>query len=142
MEIVNYLKISDYIQTSGQPKENEFELIKATGVDTVVNLAMPDSNTAIVNEGELVTKNNMNYIHIPVVWTSPTVEQFELFSSILSHHSDKKIWIHCALNWRVASFIFLYRTKKLGVPQEEALISLEKIWSPDAVWATFLKKNA
>lgn len=142
MEIVNYLKISDYIQTSGQPKENEFELIKATGVDTVVNLAMPDSKAAIVNEGELVTKNNMNYIHIPVVWTSPTVEQFELFSSILAYHSDKKIWIHCALNWRVASFIFLYRTKKLGVPQEEALKSLEKIWSPDAVWATFLKKNA
>lgn len=142
MEIVNYLKISDHIQTSGQPKEDEFELIRATGVDTVVNLAMPDSKTAIVNEGELVTKNGMNYIHIPVVWKSPTTEQFELFFSIMSLHADKSIWTHCALNWRVASFIFLYRTKKLGIPQEEALKSLEKIWTPDEVWTTFLEKNA
>ena len=142
MDIVNYLKISGNIQTSGQPKENEFELIRATGVDTLVNLAMPDSKTAIVNEGEIVTKNGMNYIHIPVVWTSPKTEQFEFFSSILSLHSDKSIWIHCALNWRVASFVFLYRTKKLGVPQEEALKSLEKIWSPNEVWTTFLEKNA
>ena len=56
MDIVNYLKIKDGIQTSGQPKEDDFALIRKTGVDTIINLAMHDSETALTNEGEVVCR--------------------------------------------------------------------------------------
>ncbi len=142
MDIINYLKIKDGIQTSGQPKAADFASIRATGVNTVINLAMPDSDTALGNEGELVSENGMNYIHIPVVWKSPKNEQFELFSSIMEFHAEKSIWIHCALNWRVASFIYLYSTKQLGIPEKEARKKMKTIWNPNETWAAFIEKNS
>ena len=56
MDIINYLKIKEGIQTSGQPKEDDFALIRETGVNTVINLAMHDSETALTNEGEVVCR--------------------------------------------------------------------------------------
>ena len=84
----------------------------------------------------------MNYIHIPVVWKSPKKEQFELFSSVMKHHVDKSIWIHCALNWRVASFIFLYSTKYLRIPEEEARKKMESIWTCNETWSAFIEQNS
>ncbi len=141
MKILNYLKINDYIQTSGQPKADEIRIIAETGVTTIINLAMPDSDTAIANEGELVSSAGMNYIHIPVVWQKPKVEQFELFAQILEYHKDKSIWVHCALNWRVSSFIYIYRTKYLNVEKAEAWRTMQKLWTPNEVWTEFIEKN-
>jgi protein tyrosine phosphatase (PTP) superfamily phosphohydrolase (DUF442 family) len=139
MNILNYLKINDHLQTSGQPKADEFKSIAEAGVNTVINLAMPDSDTAIANEGELVSSEGMNYIHIPVVWQQPKVEQFELFAQILEYHKDKSVWVHCALNWRVSSFIYLYRTKCLIVGKDEAWKTMEKLWTPNEVWSEFIE---
>jgi len=141
MEILNYMKISKLIQTSGQPKPEEFELIRLSGVETIINLAMPDSDSAISNEGELVSKNNMNYIHIPVVWQKPKKDQFNLFKSVMEFHKEKSIWVHCALNWRVSSFIYLYRTKSLGVPESEANKLLTSVWEPNETWSKFISNN-
>ena len=142
MEIINYLKIKEGIQTSGQPKVDDFAAIRVSGVHTVINLAMPDSETALSDEGKLVSENGMNYIHIPVVWKSPKEEQYTLFTSVMELHSKKSIWIHCALNWRVASFMYLYSTKHLGIPEKEARKNLESIWTPNKTWSEFIKNNS
>lgn len=142
MDIINYVKISDGIQTSGQPKKHEFESIHDTGTQTVVNLALPDHKEAIPNEGALVTALGMIYIHIPVVWQSPQPEQYQLFESVMKAHASMSIWIHCALNWRVASFIYLYRTRCLGISPPEAKITLTEVWEPNDVWSDFIKANA
>lgn len=142
MEIINYLKINELIHTSGQPKADEFGLIHKSGVNTVVNLALPDHKEAISNEGALVTEHGMNYIHIPVVWQSPKAEQYQLFQNVMKAHESNGIWIHCALNWRVASFIYLYRTKCLGVSESEAKETLLSIWEPNDVWSKFISENA
>jgi hypothetical protein len=64
INIINYLKIKEGIQTSGQPKENNLALICETGVNTVINLAMHDSETAWTNEGEVVSKKKER------IWTA------------------------------------------------------------------------
>lgn len=141
MTIINYRKITDHIHTSGQPNEEEFAQISALGVETVINLAMPDSKGAIANEGQFVSQNGMNYIHIPVVWEAPRDEQFTLFSSLMDLHSGKGIHVHCALNWRVSSFVYMYRTKVLGHDQGESSKAMEEIWQPNEVWTDFMKRN-
>lgn len=141
MSMINYRKITDHIHTSGQPKEEEFARIRALGVETVINLAMPDSKGAIANEGKLVAENGMNYVHIPVVWEDPRDEQFALFSSLMDLHAEKGIHIHCALNWRVSSFVFMYRTKVLGHDKAEARKAMEEIWQPNEIWTDFMKRN-
>lgn len=142
MEIKNYIKVSEYIHTSGQPKKGQFGHIADLGVKTVVNLAMPDSDNAIADEGKIVASNKMNYIHIPVVWEAPEVYQFNLFRAILNLHKTEKIWVHCALNWRVSSFIYLYKIVELGESESEAYSHLTVVWKPNKVWSAFFKKIA
>jgi len=142
MEIINYLKISDKLQLSGQPNEDEFAFIASTGVNTIINLAMPDSKGALNNEGELVTQNAMNYIHIPVVWDKPLNEQFNFFSTILEQQPSQQVLVHCALGWRASCFAYLYRTKILGTSKEEARKTLESIWTPNEIWTKYIDENA
>lgn len=141
MSLLNYQKIGEHIHTSGQPQEDEFAQVRALGVETVINLAMPDSKGALVNEGQFVSQNGMNYIHIPVVWNAPKAEQFEFFSSLMDLHANKGVLVHCALNWRGSSFAYLYRTKVLGHDKDEARKAMEEIWEPNEIWTKFMEEN-
>ncbi len=54
-DIVNYLYISEHMASSGQPEEHQFKEIALAGYQVVINLAMPDSDNAVPEEGYLVT---------------------------------------------------------------------------------------
>jgi protein tyrosine phosphatase (PTP) superfamily phosphohydrolase (DUF442 family) len=71
MTILNQFEVSDNITTSGQPTEDQFASIFGSGHDAVINLAMPDHENSISNEGEIVTALGMTYIHIPVTFDAP-----------------------------------------------------------------------
>lgn len=143
MNILNHIQVLDNLHTSGQPNPEEFEQIRDAGVATVMNLAMPDSNGALENEAHLVTSFGMNYVHIPVQWENPQEEQFELFRSILTKQLPRKIvWVHCAMNWRVSSFVYLFKINELGIDRQAAYSDLLKVWSPNDVWEQFIKRLA
>lgn len=141
MDILNYVKVNDWIHTSGQPTAEQFSAIQQTGTKTVINLAMPDHKTAIANEGEIVTSLGMNFLHIPVVWDAPKTEQYQLFQHVMQAHNQQSIWIHCALNWRVSCFMYLYKTGCLGIPKDQAEDDLLSIWEPNEVWRQFIESN-
>jgi protein tyrosine phosphatase (PTP) superfamily phosphohydrolase (DUF442 family) len=73
-EIYNFLQISDGIATSGQPTAEQFASIKQAGYELVINLALPTSSNALPNEKEIVESQGMQYVHIPVIWENPTLE--------------------------------------------------------------------
>lgn len=137
-KILSYLRISEAIGTAGQPTAEQFGDIKAAGYEVVVNLAMPDSPNALPNESELVAEQGMAYVHIPVVWEYPTAKDLEQFFAVMDEHRDKKVLVHCVVNKRVSSFIFLYRVIRQGVPPEDAREALLRIWEPNAVWQSFM----
>jgi protein tyrosine phosphatase (PTP) superfamily phosphohydrolase (DUF442 family) len=137
-EITNYLAISDKLGTAGQPTAEQFAAIQAAGYEIVINLAMPDSTNALPNENELVTAEGMDYVHIPVVWESPTVEDLERFFAVMDQNQDRKVFVHCVLNMRVSCFVFLYRALRLGIPVEEAWQDVLAIWEPNEVWQRFV----
>lgn len=139
-EICNYLSISDTIGTAGQPTPQQFVAIKKAGYEVVINLAMPNSTNALANERELVTQQGMDYIHIPVVWEDPTLEDLERFFAAMDRQRDRKVFVHCALNWRVSSFILLYRVIRQHVALEAAQATQSQIWEPDAVWQGFIQR--
>jgi protein tyrosine phosphatase (PTP) superfamily phosphohydrolase (DUF442 family) len=137
-EIPNYLCISETIGTAGQPTAEQFGDIKAAAYEVVVNLAMPDSLNALPNESELVAEQGMAYVHIPVVWECPTAKDLEQFFAVMDEHRDRKVLVHCVVNKRVSSFIFLYRVIRQGIPSEDARGALLRIWEPNAVWQSFM----
>ncbi|MBC6429057.1 MAG: protein tyrosine phosphatase family protein [Cellvibrionales bacterium] len=139
MHIRHYCRIDRLIHTSGQPQPAEFALIRQAGAETVVNLAQFEHPDALSNEAELVAAQGMNYIQIPVAWQAPQPQQYRLFQAIMQTHRDRPIWLHCALNRRVACFVYLYRTRCLGVPEPVAQRDLASIWQPDEVWTRFME---
>ncbi len=136
--ILNYIKINENISTSGQPSPAQFEVIAKHGFASVLNLAMPDSTNALPDEGGFVTEQGMNYFHIPVPFDAPTVEHLRLFINLVKILADEKVWVHCALNYRVSAFMYHYQRSVLNIPVEKRVAMLQS-WEPDSVWAEFLK---
>lgn len=136
--ILNFRKISDRIGTAGQPAADQFADIKAAGYDVVINLAMPDSTHAIPNEADLVAAQGMEYIHIPVVWEEPTEQDLQKFFEALARTEGQRVFVHCAMNWRVSAFMFLHQVIEQRVHTETARRGLEQIWQPNATWEAFL----
>lgn len=137
--LTNYLAISDTLGTAGQPTPEQFAAIRDAGYEVVINLAVPDSPGALPNEAELVTAQGMTYVHIPVVWESPTAEDLDRFFAVMEWNRGRKVFVHCALNMRVSCFVFLYRVLRLSVPAEEAWRSVLTIWEPNEVWQRFIE---
>lgn len=138
--IYNYRKISDLIATSGQPTKEQLPAIKESGYQTVVNLALPTSTNALPDEKQVVENLGMHYVHIPVVWENPTLEDVEQFFNVMKANVDKKIFVHCAANMRVSAFMYLYRRIYENMNDEEAKKDLDRIWQPNETWQKFIEQ--
>ena len=135
--ITNYLRISDRISSSGQPDEDGFRSIAAAGFRAVINLAMPDSENAIPEEGSIVTELGMTYHHIPVPFDAPKTRHLKQFFGLMESLQGENVWVHCVVNYRVSAFLYLYRRWK-GMPDTEARMAVLKDWQPNATWRAFM----
>ena len=136
--IQNYFALPLSIGTSGQPTNQQFKDIEAAGFDVVVNLAMPDSENALANEGTLVSENGMTYIHIPVPWDAPNENHLAQFFGVMDAMvaQNKKVWVHCAANYRASAFTYKYLTMNQGLSEPESTTPLLTKWLPymDEAW--------
>lgn len=137
-DIYNFLKLSDSIATAGQPTAEQFLAVKKSGYQTVVNLALPESLNALPNEQAVVEAQGMDYMHIPVIWEKPTLEDIKHFFSVMETNADKNIFVHCAANMRVSAFMYLYRLIHEHINEEDAKKDLYKIWVPNENWQKFI----
>lgn len=137
---LNCYQITENVGTSGQPSKEQLADIARMGYEVVVNLAMPDSDKAIPDEGSVVAGLGMAYFHIPVPFDNPTAAHLKIFCGIMSVLEGKKVWAHCAVNARVSAFMFHYLTKVRGVPEEEATSPFLKNWRPlmNEAWQAFM----
>ena len=139
MYIFNHLIINEKLITGGQPSKESIEKLSKKGVAVVINL-LPDHQNFIENEEYLVTKNNMDYIYIPVEWDNPKETDFNSFVLAMKKYQKKKIFVHCAKNMRVSAFVYLYRVLHDNFLEEKAKESMEKIWKPSGIWKKFMEK--
>jgi protein tyrosine phosphatase (PTP) superfamily phosphohydrolase (DUF442 family) len=138
--IYNFIQLSDRMATAGQPTIEQYPAIATAGYQLVINLALKESMNAIADEDAIATNLGIEYIHIPVIWETPTVENFREFARVMDANSDRKIFIHCAANMRVSAFIYLYRQIHLGIDEATARQDLIKIWTPNDVWQGFIDR--
>ncbi len=140
----NYVQLTSDIGTSGQPKADQFALIAEAGYQTVINLALADSDHAIPSEGSIVTGLGMRYVHIPVQFDAPTQEDLRCFIGIMEALRGTQVWVHCVVNARVSAFLYLYLHHVRGLAAEKARSPVLERWEPkmDAVWRQFLATQA
>ena len=133
-----YLKLTDQLATSGQPSAEQIAEIAQAGYQVVINLALTGTEYALPDEAGTVRSLGLEYIHLPVIWSKPTLQNLEDFFNVMDAHKESKVFVHCAANMRVSAFVALYRIKRLGWKREDAFLHTYKIWRPDGVWAELI----
>ena len=136
--IINYHEYSPRFSSSGQPTAAQLKAVSEAGFKRVVYLAFSDNHTAIDAEDRVVKKLGMDYVHIPVDFDNPTLEDFEDFAAVMKRDESKRTLLHCQINLRASTFSFLYRVIYGGVPMAQAKQDLDAIWVPDEVWYKFI----
>jgi protein tyrosine phosphatase (PTP) superfamily phosphohydrolase (DUF442 family) len=133
-ELTNYRAYSPMLSSSGQPSAEQLEAVRDAGFERVVFLALTDSEGSIANEDSIVKGLGMEFVHIPVIWDSPSPDDVALFTALMSGAPRKKALVHCQVNFRASTFSFLYRVLHADVPVGEAKDDLNSVWVPDDQW--------
>jgi uncharacterized protein (TIGR01244 family) len=137
----NFRCIDESLLTAGQPNEEQLEDAARQGVKVVVNLALHDDpRYSLRDEAGSVRALGMQYVHIPVQFTSPTEENLRAFVAAMDAHKGEKTLVHCAANFRVTAFIGLYRVIREGWTVEKAFEPMRSVWEPDEVWKAFIER--
>lgn len=125
----NFQRISDRLASSGQIADEQVPLLREAGYDVVVNLAVADEERN-GDEGFLVAREGLTYVHIPVDWEQPRLSDVELFFDIMRANAERSVYVHCFANMRASAFVYMYRTLVEGVPEDEARATLDEVWDP------------
>jgi protein tyrosine phosphatase (PTP) superfamily phosphohydrolase (DUF442 family) len=137
-DIDNYLQYSPSFSSSGQPSAGQLKALSKAGFKRVIYIAFTDNKTAIESEDRVVKSLAMDYVHIPVDFDQPTLDDFEDFAAVMNRNRDTRTLLHCQINLRASTFSFLYRVIYGGVALSVAKSDLDTIWQPDKVWYLFI----
>ena len=139
-DIINFRRLSDHLLTGGQPTEAELALAAAAGAEVVVNLGRLDPAYALPDERGTVAALGLIYEHIPVIWADPTPADLAAFFAVMERYAGRRIFVHCAANYRASAFNMLYRVLRLGWRIEDARPDLDAIWDPAEYpqWQAFI----
>lgn len=135
-KIKNYKQVSETLASAGIVKAEQYQAIQQVGFKHVINL-IPGLQ---LKEKKLVESLGLSYAQIPVDWNNPTLADFERFVELLKAYGDDKVFVHCQLNWRASSFVYLYRLTQLGDDPVSAKSDLEAIWHPHDGWDQYIDK--
>lgn len=135
----NVVVASPHLVTSGQPSANGLANLKALGFEAVIYLAPPTVSDAVRDEQLIVTRQGLTFINIPIKFENPTEADFETFSSILQGLGDRKTLVHCQVNLRASSMVFLYRAIVLKEDPRVAYEAVAGVWVPEGPWRRLIE---
>jgi enamine deaminase RidA (YjgF/YER057c/UK114 family)/protein tyrosine phosphatase (PTP) superfamily phosphohydrolase (DUF442 family) len=136
--IKDFLQLEDDLATAGQPTEGELGAIAARGFGVVINLALATSPGALPNEGAVVARHGMEYVHIPIDFTAPEVPAALRFFETLRAHRGQRLFVHCAANKRVSALLYAYRIVEGEPGPATAARDLARRWEPDETWRRYI----
>lgn len=137
-DLLNFVPFGPDLVTAGQPTETQLAAVRQAGFEVVINLATPVSTNALADEAGTVAGLGMHYVPIPVIWERPTLDDLAAFFAALDTYAGRRVFVHCALNWRVSTFMYLYRVIRLGIPHDTAVWDMHSIWEPDETWSQLI----
>jgi len=73
-----------------------------------------------------------------MVNNAPQPDDLRRFVDAMDASQDKKVFVHCAANYRVSSFVALYGEARLGWSPEQGDAHIRRIWEPNETWMRFI----
>ena len=139
LDIVNYRQYTANLASSGQLQKSHLQELQSQGVQRIVYLAYRahgDADNLTIDQH--ATDLGLQYVHIPVPWQSPSINDYRTFAAVMSSQASANTLVHCQLNYRASAFSFLYRVLVLKTPVDQALLDLTGVWQPNDTWWTFI----
>ena len=137
-DIKNFIAVSDRLGTAGQPSEAQLRDVADAGFDVVVNLGLLDPRYCLADEAGTVGGLGLAYHHIPVDFNAPQPADLRRFLDVMDAARDSKVFVHCAANYRVSSFVALYNEARLGWSPQQSDAHMRRIWEPNETWTRFI----
>ena len=141
LDAPNTRPVYDGLWTSGQLSQADIQRLPELGIEAVVNLALPTATNALPGEAEAVTGQGMTFAQIPVPWEKPEPRHLQQFFGVMDAFAGRKVWVHCAKNFRVSAFVYLYRRLRLGEGHVAALHPMRTVWQPNPIWQAFIDQS-
>ncbi len=135
----NRVDITARLVTSGQPSAEALAGLAAQGFEAVIYLAPPTVSDAVRDEALIVARQGLMFVNIPIKFNNPTEKDFEAFTSVLSALAPRKVLVHCQINLRASSMVFLHRVITAKEDPRIAYDAVAKVWSPDGEWKTLMR---
>lgn len=137
MPIRNYHVVDEHIGTGGTPGSGAMEALSEDGYALIIDLREDIDS----NEARDAMANGMSYIHVPVSWRSPDSEELEAFMLVMEANPEKKVFVHCAANYRASAMVYLYQVIGDGKDSDLAFEDVEAVWEPNDTWREFIDES-
>ena len=119
-DIVNLIAPEENIVSSGQPTQEQFQVLADAGVRHVINLRTPQEMD--FDEAALVESLGMEYHSIPVaVSAGITRDNAQQLYDLLENFAGEPVVVHCASGQRVGALIALSAQQNQGMDADNAL---------------------
>lgn len=93
VKIKNFGQMDERFYRGAQPKENQYESLKALGIQTVIDLQAEPKEY----ERRIVESLGMRYVNIPMVTKKyPKEEHVAAFLKLVDDPATGKFYVHCA----------------------------------------------
>lgn len=126
-DVPRVLCLDDSFATGGQPTEQAFAKVAASGFRSVLSLRGPAEGIDLAKERALVEKAGLRYFNIPVVSSAPRADQADEFIRLVREKSNHPMLINCSTANRVGAFMMIYRVLEQGWSEQRALDEALKI---------------
>jgi protein tyrosine phosphatase (PTP) superfamily phosphohydrolase (DUF442 family) len=126
--------IGPKLVTSGQPTELALATLGTHGFQAVIYLAPSTVPSAVKKEPELLARQGIEFVQIPIPFDAPDESHFEALSAALIRLQERKVLVHCEINMRASTLVFLHRVIRLNEVPANAYDAVAQVWSPRGPW--------
>ncbi|HEV8691034.1 MAG TPA: protein tyrosine phosphatase family protein [Ideonella sp.] len=140
LDAPNVVVISPLLVTSGQPTAASLGTLKAQGFEADIYLAPPTVPDAVRDEQAIVERQGLSYLNIPIPFGEPAESHYEAFAAAMAQLAGRKVLVHCQVNMRASSLVFLHRVIAGHEQPDKAYESVAKVWSPRGPWKALIQK--
>jgi protein tyrosine phosphatase (PTP) superfamily phosphohydrolase (DUF442 family) len=139
----NFRRVDAQLTTSGLVPPDALTQLRADGVDAVIDLLPATVDHAVAGEDEIVKRQGVDYVAIPVDFDAPTHDDFAAFIAAMDAHQGQRLHVHCAANYRVSAFYALYAELRGRWNREQADAFVADLWQPaeHPPWAAFMAEE-
>ncbi|MBT9490406.1 MAG: protein tyrosine phosphatase family protein [Rubrivivax sp.] len=141
LEAPNPVQISPRLLTSGQPTPQALAGLGQRGFQAVLYLAPSTVEDAVPEEPAILARQGIAFVHIPIPFGAPTPAHVQAVSAALSQRAAQQVLVHCQINLRASTMVFLHRVITLREPPAPAWQAVAQVWTPEGAWARLVQQQ-